>query len=344
MKKLLHTPGSGQTTGSYVPLARHVFCSVLFAVLLVAPAQAGTIYVTNEEPNANSPSASSVSMYSLTGAFLDDLVPTAPYVAPDAIVVDSALDVYVADAGGNRVVEFNSAGNQINVFNTDSSSGVSPAGLAIDPAGNVYVASLDGVIQKISAGTVTNIGTVAGTVRGITFDPYGGLLYITTQYPGDVYTLPTSGGSATLFASNIGSGDLRGLVFGNGNLYVSDTNVAGKEDEGAIYEFIGDSDSPTLFASGLEGPNYIAIDSSGQLLVAEYYGNDVLEFSSDGIGLGAIVTGLDGPSGLALDPSSQQQATPEPANWILAALGGASLLFGRAIHRRMRIESSKPPL
>jgi sugar lactone lactonase YvrE len=323
-------------------LVQQVFCSVVVALLLVVPARAATIYVTNEQPNANSPSASSVSMYDMTGTFINDLLPTTPYVYPDAIVVDSALNVYVADASANRVVEFNSAGNQINVFNTDSAAGYSPAGLAIDPAGNVYVASLDGVIQKISGGTVTNIGTVPGTVRGLTYDPYNGLLYITTQYPGDVYTMPTSGGSATLFASNIGSDDLRGLAFGNGNLYVSDTNY--DVADGAIYEFIGDSNTPTLFASNLQGPNYIAVDSSGQLLVAEYYGNDVLELSSDGTNLGSIVTGLDGPSGLALDPSGQQQqTTPEPAAWLLIALGGAFVVFGRAVRRRSLVDESRKP-
>jgi len=329
----------GRVTLPCVPLVRRLSCGLFFSVLVGAQVQAASIYVTNEGPNPNSPTASSVSVYTSTGTFVNNLVPTTPYVYPDAIAVDSALNVYVADASANRVVEFNSAGTQIHVFNTDSGSGYSPCGLAVDPAGNVYVASLDGVIQKISGGAVTNIGTVDGTVRGITYDPYNGLLYATTQYPGDVYTMPTSGGTATLFASNIGSGDLRGLAFGNGNLYVSDTNSG--PANGAIYEFAGDSSSPTLLASGLQGPNYIAVDSLGQLLVAEYYGNDVLELSADGTDLGSLITGLDGPSGLALDPSGQQQTTPEPANWILTGLGGVALIFGSAVRRRFRDPSIK---
>jgi succinate dehydrogenase/fumarate reductase flavoprotein subunit len=60
--------------------------------------------VTNELPNANSPSASSVSVYSLAPAILENLVPSSWYDLPDAIVVDAASDVYVADAGAKGTV------------------------------------------------------------------------------------------------------------------------------------------------------------------------------------------------------------------------------------------------
>jgi hypothetical protein len=186
-------PQVAQGLASRLPLHRRLSCAYLGAILLVPSLHAGSIYVTNELPNSNSPSSSSVSVYTTTPAFLHNLVPSSPYNLPDAITVDSALNVYVADASGNRVVEFNSAGSQINVFNTDSSSAVSPSGLAIDPFGTVYVSSLDGVIQKISGGLVSNIGTVPGVARGIAYDPYNGLLYITTQFPGSLYTMPHPG-------------------------------------------------------------------------------------------------------------------------------------------------------
>jgi sugar lactone lactonase YvrE len=320
------------------PLIRQLLSGSLFVILTVASVHAGSLYVTNELPNANSPSASSVSVYSLAPTFQNNLVPATPYYLPDAIVVDSARNVYVADAGGNRVVEFNAAGNQINVFNTDNLSAVSPSGLAIDPVGNVYVCSLDGVIQKISGGSVTNVGTVPGVTRAISYNPYNGLLYFTTQYPGNIYTMPASGGTATLFASGIGSGNLRGLAFGNGNLYVSDTSR--DHNSGAIYMFNDGSSTASLFASGLPGPNYIAIDSSGRLFVAEYFGDDVVEFASNGTPMGQFIVGLHGPSGIALDPSASQTVVPEPSGWILFSLGGSLLIFGRAIRRR----SSRPAL
>jgi DNA-binding beta-propeller fold protein YncE len=313
-----------------------LFTAVALGVCAVGAAHAdvvpsSTLYVTNELPNANS-AVSSVSAYDLTTkAFLGNLVPTSPYGLPDAIVVDSTGNVYVADANGDRVVGFNAAGTQVGVFSTLGGSSVSPTGLAIDPAGTVYASVLNGTIQKISGGVVTTIGTVPNEARGIAYDPYNGLLYITTQSGGNIYTMPTTGGSATLFDSALGSGNLRGLAFGNGKLYVSDTAYG--HTNGSIYEFIGSSHVPVLFASSLQGPNYIAIDPLGNLYVAEYFGNDVLELASNGTNLGSFITGLDGPSGIALGPESTGPV-PEPSTLELISAGVFLLAaVGRWIRR-----------
>lgn len=92
---------------------RHFGRCALLTALLAGHIFGGVIYVTNELPNSNS-SVSSVSAYGLTTqTFLGNLVPTVAYDLPDAITVDSAGNVYVADASANRVVEFNSAGTQV---------------------------------------------------------------------------------------------------------------------------------------------------------------------------------------------------------------------------------------
>ncbi len=292
--------------------------SVLAGLLTALPLFSGSIYVTNELPNTNSP-VSSVSAYDLgTAAFLGNLVPLAAYDLPDAIAVDPAHNVWVADAGADRVVEFDGSAHQVAVYDTQTGSAVSPTGLAVDPAGNVYASVLNGTIQKISGGTVTTIGTVPFQARGIAYDPYNALLYITTQWGGDIYTMPLTGGPATLFAAGLGSGNLRGLAFGNGNLYVSDTTYS--HTAGAVYQFTGSSNSPVLFAGNLQGPNYIAIDPAGNLYIAEYYGNDVVKFAANGAGYGAYITGLHGPSGIAIDPA------PEPAT-LAATIGGVLLLL-----------------
>lgn len=236
------------------PVSRALYLSLIVGSL----AFGDTLYVTNENNNLQGGTNSYVSAYDLASrAFLGNLVPSTPYALPDAItIVDPLGNIYVADAGANRVVEFNSSFQQTAVYNTQplNYGQVSPSGLAVDPAGNVYISNLDGSIQKISNGMVTTIGNVGGTARGIAYNPANGLLYVTTQYPGDVYTLPTNGGTASLFASGIGSGNLRGLAFANGNLYVSDTT--GSHTSGVIYEFIGrNSLDMVQFASGLDGPN-----------------------------------------------------------------------------------------
>ena len=311
-------------------LGRHFGRLACLVVCLSGHIFASTLYVTNELPNINS-AVSSVSSYDLvTRAFLGNLVPITPYMSPDAIAIDSAKHVYVADASGNRVVEFNSVSAQVGVFPTLAGSAVSPTSLAIDPTGTVYASILDGTIQRISGGAVTTIGAVPGRPRGIAYDPYNGLLYIATDTSGNIYTMPTTGGAATLFASGLGSGNLRGIAFGNGNLYVSDGSFG--TNDGAIYEFIGSGTSSVVFASNLQGPNSIAIDSLGNLFVAEYFGNDVLQLAANGTNLGSFITGLNGPSGIALD-STSSQTTPEPAT--LGFMSGGVLLLLAAGRRRI---------
>jgi sugar lactone lactonase YvrE len=296
-----------------------------------------TLYVTNENSNAPAGASSYVSAYNLeTKAFLGNLGPTVAYALPDAITVVAPFgNIYVADAGADRVVEFNSSFHQIAVYNTQplTYSQVSPSGLAVDSAGNVYVANLDGSIQKISGGVVSTIGTVNGIARGIAYDPYNGLLYITSQAPGDIYTMSTTGGAATLFASNIGSGNLRGLAFGNGNLYVSDTDY---NHVGQIYEFVANSNVPVLFAPNQTGPNYIAVDSLGNLYVAEYYGNDVEKIAAAGVDLGPYIAGLAGPSGIAIGPDVMP--APEPADFALTAF---ALLLPASFYQLRRVRKAK---
>jgi DNA-binding beta-propeller fold protein YncE len=57
---------------------------------------------------------------------------------PYGVAVDSSNNVYVADAGNNRVQKFDSNGNFISKFST--SSGTQPMGIKFDAAGNIWVA------------------------------------------------------------------------------------------------------------------------------------------------------------------------------------------------------------
>lgn len=64
---------------------------------------------------------------------------------PEGVVVDPAGNVYVADAGNNRIVKFSSSGQFITSWgklgNGDSEfMGYSPQGLAMDAKGNIYAA------------------------------------------------------------------------------------------------------------------------------------------------------------------------------------------------------------
>ena len=101
---------------------------------------------------------------------------------PYAVLFDAAGNMYIPDAGNNRVRKVDTsgvittfAGNGAETFAGDgglaaSASLYSPSGLAMDPAGNLYIADTqNNRIRKVSA-VNQDISTIAGSGSGI----YGG--------------------------------------------------------------------------------------------------------------------------------------------------------------------------
>ena len=89
---------------------------------------------------------------------------------PRGIAVDSAGNVYIADSYVNRVRKVSNgvittvAGNGTQGFSGDNGPATSaqlayPYGVAVDSAGNLYIADGNGRIRKVSNGVIT---TVAG--------------------------------------------------------------------------------------------------------------------------------------------------------------------------------------
>lgn len=167
---------------------------------------------------------------------------------PTAVAVDSAGNVYIADAS-NNVIRKVSGGN----INTLASGLTHPDGLALDAAGNVYIADTGGRrIVEYSGGTYT---TLAGTGRlGFTGDdgpgpsaelgdPMGiavdasGNVYIADTFNNRIRKLSSSGiittiaGTGALYYSGDGGAAVRASLYfphainldGAGNVYVADT-------------------------------------------------------------------------------------------------------------------------
>lgn len=212
-----------------------------------------------------------ISTFAGTGAFgfSGDGGPatTATFKNPGQPVVDAAGNVYIADTGNNRVRKI-AAGTGIitTIAGTgtaaDSGDGglasiaglAAPIGLALDAAGNLYVADSSGYrVRKISGATGI-ISTVAGTG--------------TSGYSGD-------GGPAT----NAGLASPHIVALDSaGNLYIQDggnrvrkvaagsgiiTTIAGT---GAV-GYSGDS-GPAISAE-LNSPVAIGLDSKGNLYIAD---------------------------------------------------------------------------
>jgi len=179
----------------------------------VAVDGAGNVYVadTSNDRIRKITAAGEVSTLAGSGTFgfVDGFGVNARFGAPGGVAVDGAGNVYVADSGNNRIRKITAAG-QVTTLAGDGTAGFAdtapsvaarfsfPGGVAVDGAGNVYVAdTANHSIRKITAtGQVTTLagnGTTAGIVNGTGVNarfnnPYG----VAVDGAGNVYVADAS--------------------------------------------------------------------------------------------------------------------------------------------------------
>ena len=115
--------------------------------------------------------------------------PPASLNRPSALAVDSLGSVYIADTGNNRVMAL-APGGQLTLFAGTGTAGFSgdggpataaalkaPAGLAVDSAGNVYIADTGNnrLRQVAPGGTIHTVTAALSAPTGLAFDSSGNL-------------------------------------------------------------------------------------------------------------------------------------------------------------------------
>jgi hypothetical protein len=224
----------------------------------------GNIYVSEESGHRIRKITSAGVVTTLAGSgsgtFADGTGASASFYRPYGVAVDSAGNVYVADAYNNRIrkitplgVVTTLAGNGSNGNTNGTGTNASffhPVGITVDSDGNVYVGGIANSIRKITPlGVVTTLagGSTAGSTDGtgtnaqfnecwgITIDSFGNL-YVTDLNNRRIRKITSAGVVTTVAGSGSqGSSDGTGtnasfnFPWGiaadlTGSLYVADKN------------------------------------------------------------------------------------------------------------------------
>jgi len=195
---------------------------------------------------------------------------------PASVVADAAGDVFVADNGASKVFEF-PAGSTSTTTPTPVGSGfVKPYALAFDANGDLFVAD-NGVLDVVE---IANTGTTGAFVAG-------------TQST-VVSSTMTFDGAALKNAEALAVGP-------NGTLFISDTG----NSRVVSYNLLNGQGGVTLAtsANGLSGPSGLAVDSSGDLYVADS-NNDLIDIiSSAGVVSTVTPPNVTKAVGVAVDAS-----------------------------------------
>ncbi len=218
---------------------------------------------------------------------------------PYDVAVDPQGNLFIVDLNNNRIRKVSPAG----IITTVAGNGVPgsiivsgdggpataasigyPYGVAVDSQGNLFIADSGNRIRKVSpAGIIT---TVAGSVNGTQgFSGDGGPATAATFYSPSGVAVDSQG---NLFIADIGNNRIRkvspaGII----------TTVAGRGGSG----FSGDGGPAT--AARLNVPSGVAVDSQGNLFIADFSNSRIRKVSPAGIittvaGNGARVFGGDG--------------------------------------------------
>ena len=223
-----------------------------------------------------------------TGGYADGTNNTALFSSPSSVAVDNAGNLFVTDQGNNTIRQISPVGSNWVVTTLAGRAGHSgsadgagsaaqfdqPTGVAVDSAGNLYVASLRSftIRQVTPAGVVTTLASSRWNMK-MTYGSSG----VAVDSAGNVYMANSLRSTIHKMSPTVTAGLTNWMV----------TILAGST--------MGYADG-TNSAAQFNRPSGIAVDSAGNVFVADQGNNMVREMSLAGTNW--VVTTLAGWTGI----------------------------------------------
>jgi sugar lactone lactonase YvrE len=230
--------------------------------------------------------------------------------SPSAVAMDSAgTHLFIADTFNFRIREVDLTSGVISTFAGNGTFGFSgdggqataaeltdTTGVVVDPNGNVYVSDSDNdVVRKVD--TTGVITTIAGTPGQSGFTGNGGPATAAKLFTPWGLALGSTG---NLFIADRDNNMIREVNLTSGVI----STVAGNGTFGSL------GNNGTATAAELSSPRSVAVDSFGNLYVADTLGNQVRLVSA---GVGAVpVTVAKAPLTIQANSASRLLGAPNP--------------------------------
>lgn len=205
--------------------------------------------------------------------------------------------VLVFGVGTGPQVAFGPGGAQTSV----GRKFISPEGVAVDAAGNVYVTDIDlqEVFKVTPGGTQTTVGSGLEVPEGVAVDGAGNV-YITDSQLTAVFKVTPGGVQTTVGSDWYWPSGV--AVDGAGNVYVSDP------EHNAVYKVAPGGKQTTVGGGYDYGPAGVAVDTAGNVYVVDSYGAAVYKVTPGGT-QSTVGSGFITPAAVAVDAAGDVYIT-----------------------------------